>query len=547
MDTSGFDPEQAERLNAWGRALKKVGGWGLAAVVIVGSIAAWWKVTSEDNITSQFPPGEDSDDDDEGGGGLRPSVKTPRMKTPRAVQSVALEAAETPGASDQPEEDEEDEDPLGPWVRAMMALPEGSFGPDSNNPEAVQELQMMIFFNELQALMHVLTGKPKQQLSEMMTELNSPEVQGTARGQELAQMIQMFSAQQQQELSQEEQAQRHQIYLMLQMQQHQQKLQQTIMAAQEEALFQALPPECSSKVQEFKALIAAGEQAVQQALALGDEQAIEKTVQEISAQRAEKLHECDESLSEERRAQLHREKSDIYYNEAMKFARFQIEVEISAGLQYKLNEFVQMDQTSNNGGPGQFCQWWMHQQMEIANEQDMEKRQTAALKLPERMKKRLKKSELYAKDYHDYVQELTEGRQRSWRDQILESQLAHERNEIRSRLLSAEDRATVNDRQMKMQISRMQGTQEELSPKDQIVQMEEGLDKAKLQELELLMKSKQLEIEKQYLPKSEIASEETREMQSALERVQALSSNKSMSKEEVMAEMEKALNQIKNA
>ena len=48
MDTSGFAPERAEQLNAWGRRIKTIGGWVTVAILAVGAVAAWWSVKDEE-------------------------------------------------------------------------------------------------------------------------------------------------------------------------------------------------------------------------------------------------------------------------------------------------------------------------------------------------------------------------------------------------------------------------------------------------------------------------------------------------------------------
>jgi len=501
MNTQGFDAEQAAAINRTIGRMKTLGKWGLIVGAAVAAACAIYTTVNEEEEKlklAQTPRDDDSGDDgpDDGGeeGATNSAAETDTPGVVAVDANVVVPTASTPGADDTPE-------PEGPgkWVTAMMALLDGDYGPDVNDEQAMQDTQLQLMMNELQSLQEVLTGKKKNELIQLVQQ-----VQENEGNPMYFQMLQQYAAEAGQELSPEEQMQRQQVFFGLQLQASQAKLQQKILEITKQLVFDALEQEdkaAGEALQESMNVVEQECKALEQA-GKGEESA--RKGAEFSVEFFTNLAAIEAKVVGDKKTKLRKEKNETVYNENMKFARFQIETEVATQKQQQLMEIAQADEA--------LMMFIFEKQQAMMTEQDPQQRQMMAMMLPQDLEIEVCRKKKRKAKFEKWVKAATEERQMFWRDRMLEQQLAYERNELRVELMDAAQRKALREQQVESQLKAMQNQMQQMTQAELDRDLDKGLDEDKRLELDETCLQRKRELELMFLPASECGNAAVRNM-----------------------------------
>eukprot|EP00658_Telonema_sp_P-2_P024734 TRINITY_DN19953_c0_g1_i1.p1 TRINITY_DN19953_c0_g1~~TRINITY_DN19953_c0_g1_i1.p1 ORF type:complete len:552 (+),score=216.77 TRINITY_DN19953_c0_g1_i1:248-1903(+) len=526
MDTSRLNPEHAERLNAWGRTAKSIGSWALAGLGAALFVAAWWHVTSDDKPAKTPRTMDDSDDDDDDGGDGQSAVQTVEVVT----------EAITPGGAGDADGDAEDEG-LGPWVEQILEVPESEltlFKVDMTDPNIEIRERLAGFMHDLQALQEVISGAKRQQLMDMWTAVNAPEVDNTPQQQYLMAMLEQFKQETKNELLPDEKEKFTQVFMMLQMQhqmrQAQTKLGETILELHKKIVYDAVSPEMKAKIDALTLEQNKLQEVCAQLEASGNAQeAAEKGI-EFSVKTFNTLFEMEQSLQEDIRKQVETAKSDALLNENQKFARHQIDTEIEINKNQKAVEFVQREAPkTTEDEAGKLFEWFLGKQMAqmemVQDPEQMEGKNPATVleegnqKLRKQLDKKLRNHKLFAEEYKAAIVEIECDRRKAWRDQMLEQQIAHERNEARLKLCDPKQREAMRRKHIEIQLGAMQEGTAPTNQQETDDLLEKFLTPEQSSELQALMNVVIPQVEARFLPKAEVVSATRRKLNQELDQL----------------------------
>lgn len=194
-----------------------------------------------------------------------------------------------------------------------------------------------------------------------------------------------------------------------------------------------------------------------------------------------------------------------------------IAIETEAQKQNKGMEFLQKDCTdpaAGTGGP--FFTWFCAEQAKIATMEDLQERQLMAMKMAQRVHKKLASKKYgYQDEYLGWLDEIMKERQLFWRGTMLDQQIAYERNEIRCGLMTSDQRDAMRKKQVEIQYAQMAGQTTQDSQQDTDAALEADLSGDVKESLDKQVKVRTMEVRRKFLPASEIASMDQKKLENA--------------------------------